>query len=258
MIFTTLITYPQAIVLGLLQGVSELFPISSLGHSVILPSLLGWDIHQNDQYFLTFLVATHLATALVLLGFFWSDWVRIVKGIGRSLRDRGIDPDDADAKLGWLLVVGTIPAGILGLLLEHKLRAVFAGIAAFKTERKELVLGLIETWVSDHNAVVREKFRRVVVDRMTPMLASIIREGQAQGTFAVSSPDDTARVFVAFILALNQSATEVYLARHAGAISLDDVRRAFDAQVEAMERILGAPSGTITIVDDALLHEWFD
>jgi len=121
-----LITYWQAIVLGLLQGVSELFPISSLGHSVILPSLLGWNIHQNDAYFLAFLVATHLATALVLLGFFWRDWVRIVKGLGRSLRDRGIDPADTDAKLAWLLVVGTIPAGILGLTLEHKLRSVFA------------------------------------------------------------------------------------------------------------------------------------
>jgi undecaprenyl-diphosphatase len=121
-----LITYWQAIVLGLLQGVSELFPVSSLGHSVILPSLLGWNIHQNDAYFLAFLVATHLATALVLLGFFWRDWVRIVKGLGRSLRDRGIDPADTDAKLAWLLVVGTIPAGILGLALEHKLRTVFA------------------------------------------------------------------------------------------------------------------------------------
>jgi undecaprenyl-diphosphatase len=122
----SLITYGQAIVLGLLQGVTELFPVSSLGHSVILPSLLGWNIHQNDPYFLAFLVATHLATALVLLGFFWSDWVRIVKGLGRSLRDRGIAPDDTDAKLAWLLVVGTIPAGILGLTLEHKLRTVFA------------------------------------------------------------------------------------------------------------------------------------
>jgi undecaprenyl-diphosphatase len=125
-IAASLITYPQAIVLGLLQGVSELFPISSLGHSVILPKLLGWDIHQNDTYFLTFLVATHLATAIVLFIFFWSDWMRILRGLGRSLRDRGIDPDDADAKLGWLLVVGTIPAGIIGLLLEHALRKVFA------------------------------------------------------------------------------------------------------------------------------------
>jgi len=125
-IAATLISYGQAIVLGLLQGFSELFPISSLGHSVILPRLLGWNIHQNDPYFLTFLVATHLATAIVLLGFFWRDWVRIVKGLGRSLRDREIGPDDTDAKLGWLLVVGTIPAGILGLTLEHALRKVFA------------------------------------------------------------------------------------------------------------------------------------
>ncbi len=126
MLLGALITYWQAIVLGLLQGVSELFPVSSLGHSVILPKLLGWNIHQNDAYFLTFLVATHLATALVLLGFFWRDWVRIVKGLGRSLRDRGIDPADTDAKLAWLLIIGTIPAGLLGLTLEHKLRSVFA------------------------------------------------------------------------------------------------------------------------------------
>src|SRR5205807_4246962 len=122
LMLAALISYPQAILLGLLQGVAELFPVSSLGHSVILPRLLGWNIHQNDPYFITFLVATHLATALVLLGFFWRDWVRIVRGLGRSLRDREIAPDDTDAKLAWLLVVGTIPAGILGLALEHKLR----------------------------------------------------------------------------------------------------------------------------------------
>ncbi|HST25947.1 MAG TPA: undecaprenyl-diphosphate phosphatase [Gaiellaceae bacterium] len=126
MILGALISYPQAIVLGLLPGVSELFPISSLGHSVILPGLLGWNIHQNDKYFISFLVATHLATAIVLLGFFWHDWVRIVRGLGRSLRDREIAPDDKDAKLGWLLIVGTIPAGILGVTLQDKLQHVFA------------------------------------------------------------------------------------------------------------------------------------
>jgi undecaprenyl-diphosphatase len=120
------ISYGQALVLGLLQGVSELFPVSSLGHSVVLPRALGWDIHQNDDYFLTFLVATHLATALVLLGFFASDWARIIRGLARSLRDREIRPDDTDAKFGWLLVVATIPAGMIGLLLEHPLRKVFA------------------------------------------------------------------------------------------------------------------------------------
>jgi undecaprenyl-diphosphatase len=117
------ISYWQAVVLGLLQGVSELFPVSSLGHSVIVAKLLGWHIEQNDNFFIIFLVGTHSATALVLLGFFWRDWVRILKGFGRSLRDREIA--DPDATLAWLLVVGTIPAGILGLTLEHKLRTVF-------------------------------------------------------------------------------------------------------------------------------------
>jgi undecaprenyl-diphosphatase len=120
------ISYFQAIVLGLLQGFSELFPISSLGHSVILPRLLGWDIHQNDDYFITFLVATHLATAIVLFVFFFDDWKRIFSGMWRSLADREIRADNHDGRLGWLLVVGTIPAGLLGLLLEHALRSAFA------------------------------------------------------------------------------------------------------------------------------------
>jgi undecaprenyl-diphosphatase len=120
-----LISYGQAVLLGLLQGFSELFPISSLGHSVIVPQLLGWDIHQNDSFFITFLVATHLATALVLLAFFRRDWARILRGLGRSLRSREIG-GDSDARLGWLLIVGTVPAGLLGLLLEHALRDLFA------------------------------------------------------------------------------------------------------------------------------------
>jgi len=120
------ISYLQAVVLGLIQGFAELFPISSLGHAVIVPKLFGWNIHQNDDYFLAFLVATHCATALVLFFFFLDDWKRIFRGLGRSLRDRSLASADTDARLGWLLVVGTIPAGILGLLLEHSLRSIFA------------------------------------------------------------------------------------------------------------------------------------
>jgi len=106
--------------------VAEPFPISSLGHGVVLPRLAGWNIHQNDKFFLTFLIATHLATAIVLLFFFLKDWVRIAKGLGRSLQQREIRADDTDARLGWLLVVGTIPAGGIGLVLEHPLRKLFA------------------------------------------------------------------------------------------------------------------------------------
>ena len=121
------ISYFQAIVLGLLQGVSELFPISSLGHSVVLPRVFGWNIHQNDDYFLSFLVATHCATAIVLFFFFLKDWVRILKGLGRSLRDRYIDPDDTvrEARLAARRSA-RFPAGLLGLLLEHPLRSLFA------------------------------------------------------------------------------------------------------------------------------------
>ena len=121
------ISYLQALILGLAQGIAEPFPISSLGHGVIIPSLFGWNIHQNDDYFLAFLVATHCATALVLFVFFWQDWKRILAGLWRSIRARGrLDPEDNDARLGWLLVIGTIPAGILGLVLEHPLRTLFA------------------------------------------------------------------------------------------------------------------------------------
>jgi undecaprenyl-diphosphatase len=121
------ISYFQSIVLGVIQGIAEPFPISSLGHSVILPHVFGWNIHQNDDYFLAFLVATHCATALVLFVFFWEDWKRILRGLWRSIRAGGrVDREDDDARLGWLLVVGTIPAGILGIALEHPLRTLFA------------------------------------------------------------------------------------------------------------------------------------
>ncbi|MGH7245684.1 MAG: undecaprenyl-diphosphate phosphatase, partial [Candidatus Levyibacteriota bacterium] len=119
-------SYFQAIIFGLIQGITELFPISSLGHSVVLPRLLGWHIAQDDPFFLTFLVATHTATAFVLFLFFLKDWKRILLGLFRSLKVREIKETDLDAKLGWLLVVGTIPAGILGLFLEEPLKTLFA------------------------------------------------------------------------------------------------------------------------------------
>ena len=124
-----MLSYFQAIVLGLLQGVTELFPVSSLGHSVILPQLLGWDSvvaaqSASESYFLALLVGLHVATAVALMIFYRDTWVRIIRGVLVSLGTRRIETPDQ--RLGWLLVVATIPAGIVGLLLEHPLRVVFA------------------------------------------------------------------------------------------------------------------------------------
>lgn len=124
-----MLTFFQAIVLGVLQGVTELFPVSSLGHSVILPQLLGWtDVvaaqSASESYFLAFLVGLHVATASALLVFYRATWARIVRGLLVSLRTRRIETPDQ--RLGWLLVVATIPAGLVGLLFEHALRVVFA------------------------------------------------------------------------------------------------------------------------------------
>jgi undecaprenyl-diphosphatase len=123
------LTYFQAIVIGLLQGVTELFPISSLGHSVLLPGWVGWDNlvrsqSASESFFLAFLVGLHVATALALVVFFRHEWVRIIRGFFGSLRRRRIETPDE--RLAWLLIVATIPAGLAGLLLEHTFRTVFA------------------------------------------------------------------------------------------------------------------------------------
>ena len=123
-------TFFHAIVIGLLQGVTELFPISSLGHSVLLPAWLGWTdpafahTAKAESPYLAFVVGLHVATALALLVYFWRDWVAIIKGFVATLSKRRIDTPDE--RMAWLLVCATIPAGITGLLLEHTFRTVFA------------------------------------------------------------------------------------------------------------------------------------
>ncbi len=124
-----MLTYFQAIVIGVVQGITELFPISSLGHSVLIPAWVGWDNivgaqSAGESFYLAFVVALHVATALALLWYFRADWVRIVRGFLRTLRTRRLETPDE--RLAWLLIVATIPAGITGLALEHTLRTLFA------------------------------------------------------------------------------------------------------------------------------------
>ncbi|MEU4581326.1 undecaprenyl-diphosphate phosphatase [Kitasatospora aureofaciens] len=120
------LTYPEAIGVGLLQGVTELFPVSSLGHSILLPAVIGGKIQQDldmtadGSSYLAALVALHLATALALVVFFWRDWVRVVSGLFGSIRHRRVQT--RDEKLAWLLIVSTIPVGVAGLVLEKALR----------------------------------------------------------------------------------------------------------------------------------------
>jgi undecaprenyl-diphosphatase len=120
------LTYLQAIVIGLLQGVSELFPVSSLGHCIIIPALIGGDWARNlnmtveKSPYLAFVVAIHVATALAMLIFYWRDWVRIIAGLFSSIRNRRIST--SAERLGWLLIAATIPVGLVGLLFQNVIR----------------------------------------------------------------------------------------------------------------------------------------
>jgi undecaprenyl-diphosphatase len=134
------VSYLQAIVIALVQGVTELFPVSSLGHSVIVPAWFGGDwntlVTQSAQansassFYLAFVVALHVSTALALLWFFRADWIRIAGGFirsaRRSLRDREFSARGSDERLAWLIVIATIPVGLTGLLLEQTFRTIFA------------------------------------------------------------------------------------------------------------------------------------
>lgn len=118
----------KVIVLALLQGVTELFPVSSLGHTVIIPGLLGWNDVLESQAFVPLLVTLHLGTSVALLTFFWRDWVKLLRGGARALIARrftpDVDPDGAGRQLA-LVIVGTIPAGLIGLLLQKLLEQGF-------------------------------------------------------------------------------------------------------------------------------------
>jgi undecaprenyl-diphosphatase len=138
------VSYLQAVVIALIQGVTELFPVSSLGHSVLVPAWLGggWQTmvtqssQQNSEssFYLSYIVALHCATALALMWFFRADWARIIRGFFRSLprclRERRLVTADKDERLAWMIVLATIPVGLIGVALEHTFRTLFAKPAA--------------------------------------------------------------------------------------------------------------------------------
>jgi undecaprenyl-diphosphatase len=151
----------QAIVLGVLQGVTELFPISSLGHTVIYPSLFGWHAlvvsqSQPESHWLGFVVMLHVGSALGLLAYFWRDWSHIIRAWARSLVRRKIETPTE--KVAWLIIVSTIPAGIIGIALEHELRVLLA---------KPLAAAIFLT-VNGFVLFAGEGFRRRAAARVVP------------------------------------------------------------------------------------------
>jgi undecaprenyl-diphosphatase len=192
------LSYFQAIVIGLLQGVTELFPVSSLGHSVLLPAWFGWDgivnaQSANESFYLAFVVALHVATAIALFIYFRDDWFAIIRGFLHTLRTRRLETPQE--RLAWLLIVATIPAGITGLALEHTLRTLFAkplaaaifltinGLILFAGERyrrRAAVRKLVQDHPTAHTAT--EEGRRL--DTLDFKEAGVVGVAQVGALFA--------------------------------------------------------------------------
>jgi len=143
------------------------------------------------------------------------------------------------------------------LTATARLGGMFTGIADWKGERADLILGILDAWLADENAIVREKVRRHVLDRLSPLLTTILRDGRASGEFSVSAPDEAARVVISLVLGANETASQLYVGRRAGTVEVDEVVRVLGAYAEALERIVGAKPGSLPIANEALIRRWY-
>jgi undecaprenyl-diphosphatase len=234
------ITYFQAIVLGVLQGVSELFPISSLGHTVLFPTIFGWNKlvdaqSQKESFWVAFVVTLHVGSALGLLAYFWRDWVAIVRAFFRTLSTRKIQT--GNERLAWLIIAATIPAGVIALALQHplqtltakpKVAAVFLmvnGLLLFAAERfrrraevRELAAreGAKPDGARELGTLEYREALVVGVAQSTALVAGISRDGVTMGAGLARGLDHSDAARFAFLLA-----TPVILA--AGIVKLPDL-----------------------------------
>jgi undecaprenyl-diphosphatase len=219
------VSYFQAIVLGFLQGVTELFPISSLGHTVLFPTLFGWNSlvdaqSKSESFWLAFVVTLHLGSALGLLAYYWRDWVEIVKAFFRTLGKRRVE--DSNERLAWLIIVASIPAGLFGLILEHPLRTLTAKpeIAAIflivngglllaaerfrkRAEVRELAIreGAKPDGARELSTLEFREALVVGVAQSTALVAGISRDGVTMGTGLARGLDHSDSARFAFLLA---------------------------------------------------------
>src|SRR6266702_1710455 len=152
------LNFAEAGIVGLLQGITELFPISSLGHAVLIPAIVGgqWaqdlNVSRSESPYLAYIVGLHVATALAMIIYFWRDWVRIIKAFFASLGHvispepgtRRFQPQGTHQTLAWMIILATIPVGLAGLKLEHTFRTVFSKpilTAIFLTVNGVILLG---------------------------------------------------------------------------------------------------------------------
>jgi undecaprenyl-diphosphatase len=234
------ISYFQAIVLGFLQGVTELFPVSSLGHTVLFPTLFGWNSlvkaqSQSESFWLAFVVMLHVGSALGLLAYYWRDWVKIVRAFFRTLGTRRIEA--SDERLAWLIIVASVPAGVIGLALEHPLRTLTAkpeiaaiflmvnGGVLFAAERfrrraqvRELAVreGAKPDGARELDTLEYREALVVGVAQSTALVAGISRDGVTMGAGLARGLDHSDSARFAFLLA-----TPIILA--AGVVKLPDL-----------------------------------
>jgi len=219
------ITYFQAIVLGVLQGVTELFPISSLGHTVIFPNLFGWDNivawqSQPESPWLALVVMLHVGSAIGLLVYFWRTWIVLIKAFFTTLAKRRVETPDE--RLIWLIIVATIPVGILGLALEHPIRVALAkplaasiflvvnGLILLGAERFRRTAEVRE--LAQREGVTVEGGRKletmdfkeagvIGVAQSSALIAGISRDGVCMATGLVRGLDNSDAARFAFLLA---------------------------------------------------------
>jgi undecaprenyl-diphosphatase len=234
------ISYFQAVVLGFLQGVTELFPISSLGHTVLFPTLFGWNglvkaQSEPESFWLAFIVMLHVGSALGLLYFYRRDWVQIVRAFLRTLSTRRIE--SSDERLAWLIIVASVPAGVIGLALEHPLRTLTAkpeiaaaflmlnGLVLFAAERFRRRAQVRELAVREgakadgSRELATMEYREAFVigaAQSTALVAGISRDGVTMGAGLARGLDHSDSARFAFLLA-----TPIILA--AGLVKLPDL-----------------------------------
>ena len=271
------LSWLEAGVIGAMQGVTEMFPVSSLGHSVLIPAWVGgsWqhdlDASSPESPYLAFIVGLHVATALALIVFFWRDWVRIVKGLVTSIVRREVA--NSDQRLAWLLVLATIPVGLVGLVFEHALRthlakpvpaAIFLTINGFIllfAERLSRRQGGLDTdyvdervsGVESDREVAKQSVPSAVLVGSAQILAlapGISRSGvtMSAGMFRGLSREDAARF--SFLLA-----TPVILA--AGALKLGDLSGPLGAGIRGQVLFGSLMSGVGAYLSVRFLTRYF-